>query len=154
MSNAIPKVTIIILHFDNVRLLAECLKSCQNVKYPNYEIIIVQNGLKSELSLSSMRRISEHVSEIINLPENVGYARANNLGIIKALDHGADYILLLNDDMVVSPKTHMHTLTQGVEVFYEYTKDAFESEFSQVFEIQSAEPLKNFQRILYLMKKR
>jgi len=102
MPHLSPKVSIVILHFDNIRILTECLKSCQNIAYPNYEIIIVQNGLKSKLNLNSMRRISERVSEIISLPENIGYARANNRGIKKALEHEADYVLLLNDDTVVS----------------------------------------------------
>ncbi len=114
MINCYPKVSIIIAHFDNLPVLLDCLKSCQNVTYPNYEIIIVQNGLRSELSLTSMRGLSERVSKIINLPENIGYACANNLGVIKALDRGADYILLLNDDTIVS-STFLYILIEEAE---------------------------------------
>jgi GT2 family glycosyltransferase len=35
--------------------------------------------------------------------ENLGYAGGNNVGIQYALDRGADYVLLLNDDAVVAP---------------------------------------------------
>ena len=103
ISNTTPKVAIIILHFENVGLLRECLKSCQEIVYPNYEITIVKNGDRSDLSLSAMQEIADRVATIISLPENVGYARANNHGIQQALSTGANCILLMNDDTVVSP---------------------------------------------------
>ena len=39
----------------------------------------------------------------IDTQGNLGYARGNNIGICDALTRGAEYILLLNDDTVVSP---------------------------------------------------
>jgi len=98
-----PKISIIIVHLDNQLALVDCLKSCQKILYPNYEIIIVKNGSKSQLSLTALQGFAERVSMIINSAENVGYARGNNLGIQKALTHNANYILLLNDDTIVPP---------------------------------------------------
>jgi GT2 family glycosyltransferase len=103
MPNHIPKVVIIILHFDSRDTLTECLRSCQRISHPNHEIIIVKTGLRSNLRLASMQDIASSVSKIINTKENVGYARGNNLGIQDALSHKADYVLLLNDDTIVSP---------------------------------------------------
>ena len=71
--------------------------------YPNYEIILVSNGAKSPIHRTALQGITDRISTIINNSENVGYARANNLGITEALKGQADYILLLNDDTVVSP---------------------------------------------------
>lgn len=103
MGSFSPKISIIIVHLDNQLALVDCLKSCQKILYPNYEIIIVKNGSKSQLSLTVLQGFAERVSMIINSAENVGYARGNNLGIQKALTHNANYILLLNDDTIVSP---------------------------------------------------
>jgi GT2 family glycosyltransferase len=103
MGSFSPKISIIIVHLDNQLALVECLKSCQKILYPNYEIIIVKNGSKSQLSLTALQGFAERVSMIINSTENVGYARGNNLGIRKALTYNANYILLLNDDTIVSP---------------------------------------------------
>jgi GT2 family glycosyltransferase len=50
-----------------------------------------------------MQKHCGHIAGIINQPENIGYARANNLGIKKALRDGAHYVLLLNDDTTTSP---------------------------------------------------
>jgi len=103
MNHSNPKVSIIIVHFNNMAVLIDCLKSCNNISYPNYEIVIVKNGSKSQLSLTALQGFDERVSMIINSTENVGYACANNLGIRKALTYNANYILLLNDDKIVSP---------------------------------------------------
>ena len=103
MSGINPKVLVIILHMDNQADLSECLISFQEVLYPAFDIVIVKNGSRSELSLKAMQDLCKRVSRIINNPANVGYARGNNLGIREALASQADYILLLNDDTVVSP---------------------------------------------------
>jgi GT2 family glycosyltransferase len=103
MPDTTPKVSVIILHLENVGLLTECLKSFQDIIYPNYEIIIVKNGDRSDLTLSAMQEIADRVATIIDLPENVGYACANNHGIQQAISTGADCILLMNDDTTVSP---------------------------------------------------
>jgi len=42
---------------------------------------------------------------IIELDENTGFGGASNLGLQRALDEGADYILLLNQDVVLSGDT-------------------------------------------------
>jgi len=98
-----PKVSIIILHFEDLELLAECLRSCNHISYLNYDIIIVQNGSTSILSIIKMQELNKHVSALLQFSENNGYARGNNLGIKKALEQKADYILLLNDDTIVAP---------------------------------------------------
>jgi GT2 family glycosyltransferase len=103
MLSTIPKVSIVILHFDDLNLLTECLRSCQNIRYPNYEIIIIKNGNGSNLALSATQELADSVTKIIYLQENVGYARGNNYGIQEALEHGAHYVLLLNDDTTISP---------------------------------------------------
>jgi hypothetical protein len=41
--------------------------------------------------------------QVISLPENRGYAGNNNIGIRAALERGADWIFLLNEDVVLDP---------------------------------------------------
>jgi GT2 family glycosyltransferase len=103
MPDLSPKVSIIIVHLDNQTALFDCLRSCQKISYPNYEIIIVTNGSNSQLTLALLQGFDEHVSMIVGSAENKGYARGNNLGIKEALAHDARYIVLLNDDTIVSP---------------------------------------------------
>lgn len=103
MNQSEPKVSIIILHLNDQSALRACLRSCQSIQYSNYEIIIVENGSCVPLDLDELKGLAGHVSQIIKSPVNVGYAKGNNLGIRAALDHGSDYVMLLNDDTEVAP---------------------------------------------------
>jgi hypothetical protein len=74
------------------------LQSLRQISYPNIEIIIVDNALKTE----SVDLLKDQFPEIILIKsdENIGFAGGNNLGIIKSKDK---YLLLLNNDTIVDP---------------------------------------------------
>jgi len=96
-----PKVSVIVLNLNNHKDTQDCLKSIQRVEYPNFDVIVVDNG-SSDDSCSRLR--SEFPdTELLASKENLGFAGGNNLGIEYALQHGAAYILLLNNDTVVDP---------------------------------------------------
>jgi GT2 family glycosyltransferase len=98
-----PKVSIIIVHLKDVTNLIDCLGSLNKIIYPNFEIVIVHNGSKSTALTTQLDSVNKYIKGIINTKFNLGYARANNIGIKEAIRGGTDYILLLNDDTVVSP---------------------------------------------------
>lgn len=139
-------LTIIILNWNGWNDTIECLESLYQINYPNYNVIVVDNGSEDEsikkikdycngdievksdffeynpknkpirlfklhekelimnntinneyLSLSSNRKLI-----LINNDRNYGYAKGNNIGIKFSLDNlKPDYILLLNNDVVV-----------------------------------------------------
>ncbi len=94
-----PKVFIVIVDFNNPGDTRQCLASLEKVDYPNFETIVVDNGSREKFFVSGLKL----KLEIIHLPENLGFAAGNNLGIKRALKNGADYVLLLNNDTLVSP---------------------------------------------------
>lgn len=97
------KVAIVIVSFNNPDYLRMCLDSiAEKSDYPNYDVIIVDNGSDQSL-IDEVATRCEHDSRLrlIAAGENLGFARANNLGIEAAGD--ADHIVLLNDDTVVTP---------------------------------------------------
>lgn len=105
MSN--PKVSIIILNWNGWQDTLECLDSLLEITYQNYEVIVVDNGSTNE-SLAKLKVKNEKLKvdgksfEIIENRENLGFAGGNNVGIKYALENGADYVLLLNNDTLVS----------------------------------------------------
>jgi GT2 family glycosyltransferase len=101
MSFMSPRVSIIILNWNGWRDTVECVESSLKVTYPNYEILIVDNGSTDE-SVAELRARFPKVP-MLCLPENRYYAGGNNAGIRHALAAGADYIMLLNNDTVVHP---------------------------------------------------
>jgi hypothetical protein len=91
-----PKVFIIILNWNNWPDTLECLESLKNNDYPNYQVVIVDNGSKEKPEAPS-----PDIKVIYN-KENLGFSGGNNVGIKYALEQGADYVLLLNNDTIVS----------------------------------------------------
>ena len=96
------KVAIIILNWNGKEDTIECLESLKHITYPNYEILLVDNG-STDGSVECFRERYPGM-EIIENGENLGFAEGNNVGIRRAMDEGVDYVLLLNNDTVVDPK--------------------------------------------------
>lgn len=94
-----PKVFIIILNYNTINDTLECIKSLKNIHYSNYEIVVVDNSEAIDCYNSLKLKFSEY--KIIRADQNLGYANGNNIGIKYALDNGADYICVLNNDVVV-----------------------------------------------------
>jgi len=92
-------VTIIILNWNGLADTLECLESLADLDYPAYEVVVVDNG-SMDGSVEAIRGCFPQVTLIEN-SENMGFAEGNNVGTRRALEHGADYVLLLNNDTVV-----------------------------------------------------
>lgn len=93
------KVAVVVLNWNGYDDTVQCIRSLQEVSYSGLEIIIVDNG-STDGSASELSKLFPDVT-IVRLPTNLGYAGGNNAGIQKALEEGADFILVLNNDVVV-----------------------------------------------------
>lgn len=98
-TDAWPTVAIVVLTWENYEEVRDCLTSLRSVSYPDYQVIVVDNGSQDN-SVDSLQREFDWVEFVCN-DENLGFARGNNTGIRYALDTDADYVLLLNDDTIV-----------------------------------------------------
>ncbi len=94
-----PLVYIVIVNYNGKDLLRRCLDSLKRTYYKNYRIIVIDNG-SIDGSVEMIHNLYPYV-ELIALRRNVGYARANNYGIVKALRRGAKYIVLMNNDIEI-----------------------------------------------------
>lgn len=97
-----PKVFIIILNWNQLNDTCVCLDSLKKIAYPNYQIVVVDNGSQDN-SLKTIKKKYPMVKIIAN-SSNLGFVRANNQGIKLALQSKADYILILNNDTIVHPQ--------------------------------------------------
>ncbi|MGQ9768597.1 MAG: glycosyltransferase family 2 protein [Anaerolineae bacterium] len=105
-----PHVTIIILTWNNAPDTLACLESVLQSDYPNYQVLVVDNGSTDDSVAQIRRRFPD--TDVLQNGENLGYAEGNNRGIERALAGGADYVLVLNNDTVVAPDM----LTRLIEV--------------------------------------
>ena len=95
----LPRLTIIILNWNGKKDTLECLLSLQNLNYANFNIIVADNGSTDD----SVRIIHAEYpgAFIFENGTNLGFAEGNNRAIRHALEHGADAVVLLNNDVVV-----------------------------------------------------
>jgi len=98
-----PLVYIVLLNWNGWRDTTECVESCKKLTYPNFCIIIVDNGSIDGSEALLRERFPD--IELVQTGANLGFAGGNNAGIRQALEQGADYVWLLNNDTVVSPNT-------------------------------------------------
>lgn len=94
-----PKIAIIVLNWNGKKDTLECLSSLQKISYPDYEVIVIDNGSHDDSVLAIERAFPS--IEVIKTHENLGFAEGNNVGIRHALAKGADLFFLLNNDTVV-----------------------------------------------------
>jgi len=98
---SMPRVMIIVLNWNGKDDTLACLESLQQVTYPNFEVLIVDNGSGDDSVAAIRTRFPQQL--LIETGENLGYAGGNNVGLRHALAQGADYCLLLNNDTQVAP---------------------------------------------------
>lgn len=88
----------VILNYNNYEDTAQCIKSV--MKNRKYNIVVVDNNSPDK----SGERIKKEFSQCncILLNNNNGYAAGNNVGIKYALNNGAKYVCVLNNDVVLT----------------------------------------------------
>lgn len=96
-----PHVAVVVLSWNGRDDTLECLRSLGELRWECLTAIVVDNG-STDGTLEAVRTGFPHV-RAIRSEENVGFAEGNNIGIRTALEAGADYVLILNNDTVVDP---------------------------------------------------
>ena len=94
-------VYIIVLNYKNLEDTIACIASLRNITYKKYHIVVVDNDSQD----GSYEYLKEHEKDccILQSGENRGYAAGNNIGIRYALEQGADYVCILNNDVEAEP---------------------------------------------------
>jgi GT2 family glycosyltransferase len=101
-----PEVAIIVLNWNNYEDTAECLESLKQINYPNYRVIVVDNG-SSDGSPDKLQDEFEWCEFIFN-DRNLGFSAGCNTGIRSVNSSAVKYVFLLNNDAVVRKNTLIH----------------------------------------------
>lgn len=88
------KTHIVIVTYNGMAWLKKCLDSCNG-----HQIIIVDNNSKDE-TISFIENNYPKV-KLFKQTSNLGFGKANNLGISYALSQGAEHVFLLNQDAYI-----------------------------------------------------
>ncbi|MGA2968106.1 MAG: glycosyltransferase family 2 protein [Candidatus Levyibacteriota bacterium] len=109
-------LSIIIVSYNTKEFLNGCLESIyQTTKNINFEVIVVDNA-SSDGTVKALRKLKNENLNLIENKKNLGFSKANNLGVKKA---SGRYLLFLNPDIVVHPET-----LQGMVQFMDQHQDS------------------------------
>ncbi len=95
------KICIIIVNWNGKDDTLRCLSSIKGIDTRGYSLstIVVDNGSTND-SVAVIKKKHPWVT-LIETKKNLGFTGGNNVGITHAMEHGADYIWLLNNDTIV-----------------------------------------------------
>lgn len=107
----------IILHYKNLKDTLECIESIKKIK-GIYKIIVVDNNSTNE---SEGRIIKKSSDDFIRLDENMGFAKANNIGCNYAIKkYKPEFLIVSNNDINIDDNDFL------MKVENIYKKDNFD----------------------------
>src|SRR5258708_2254210 len=106
-----PKVAIVVLNTNHKADTLGCLLTIERNTYVNRTVIVLDNASTD----GSVQAIEENFpwALIVPLTKNLGYAGNNNAGIQLALEQGADWVLVLNEDTLLDPECLAQLVAAG-----------------------------------------
>lgn len=107
-----PTVWAVVLNWNRPEDTRLCVQSLRASDYPAVSILVVDNGSDAEKYEELLRTVTD--VEILVSETNLGFAMGNNLGIQYAVQLGAAYVLLLNNDTIVDAAM-IRTLVEAME---------------------------------------
>jgi GT2 family glycosyltransferase len=104
------RVAVVVLNWNGWRDTQACIASLQNLNYPNFDLIVVDNGSTD----GSQNHIEAHFPgiNVLQTGANLGFGGGCNAGIRQALERRVDYVWLINSDATVDA----NALTELVRV--------------------------------------
>lgn len=103
------EVYTIIVTFNGQKWIRKCLESLNQSNYIT-KIIVVDNN-SSDQTLSIIADFNNII--LLKQEQNLGFGKANNIGIQKAIELGAEYIFLLNQDTFIYNDTIKNLITEA-----------------------------------------
>jgi GT2 family glycosyltransferase len=98
-----PHIGVVVVNWNREADTLRCLAALLVSDYEDFEVVVVDNA-STDGSAEAICRAYPALALVRN-PENAGFAGGNNVGIGHALERGAEYVFLLNNDAVVEPAT-------------------------------------------------
>lgn len=139
-SNISEGISILVPAYNEELVIADTIKSLKNLDYPNFEVIIIDDGSTDETSNRARILTNDDIRFRIFKCDNGGKARALNLGILKS-NH--EFLFCMDADSQISPQS----LNSGMRHFQDPAVGAVAG---AVHVLNSNKILGRFQSLEYL----
>lgn len=102
-SNPPISVWVILLNWNGLEDTLACLESLERVDRSGLDLHILLVDNHSEQDPGPIVAARHPAVEVVRMGQNLGFTGGNNYGMRRALEAGAAYVLLLNNDTLVDP---------------------------------------------------
>ena len=101
-NEAVMKILVIIVSYNFERWINRCLGSLRNSSYPA-DIMVVDNGSNDQTTDIIEKEYPE--VRLVKTGQNLGFGKANNIGMKVAMNEGYNCVFLLNQDAWIGTET-------------------------------------------------
>jgi len=91
-------IAVVVLNWNRFEDTVQCIESLQSAEYATLQIILVDNASTDGSAEKLAKKFPE--LKLVRCPKNGGYAAGNNAGIRVAMELGAEYVMVVNNDVV------------------------------------------------------
>jgi GT2 family glycosyltransferase len=108
------RLLIVVLNYNGIDDTVACLDSLSCQTSTDFAVLVIDNGSRDD----DLSRIAVRfpLVEVIALPDNLGWAGGNNVGMRLALERGFRHVCLLNNDTVLDPRAIEALLAAAAEL--------------------------------------
>ncbi len=113
MSHFFPSVSIVIVNFNGKALLKRCLLTLLGTDYPNYDVVVVDNGSTDGTLAEMVTSFGTYsLFKFVQNNKNLGHAAGCNIG---ARMTDGNYIVFLDSDIEFDSKNWLSELVKVME---------------------------------------
>ena len=111
-----PHIKILVLNWNGLGVIENCLKSISEINYSNYSVCIIDNNSNDE-SVYFVKNNYKHFNLIKN-KSNLGYSKGYNVAFDEFKDDNSiDYYFILNNDTIISDSNILNDLILNADNF-------------------------------------
>jgi len=96
-----PNIFITLINYNSKENMLSCLKSLEDIDVDKLTLNVVVIDNASTETFRTDKAYRKFKLKLIRSEENLGFSGGHNFGIRYALDKGADYVVVLNDDIIL-----------------------------------------------------
>jgi len=101
---------IVILNYNQAKMTLKCVNSVLAQSYSPIEIVVVDNH-SDESDFEYLSRVLPAEAKLLRTDSNLGYARGNNAGVKMETGSCPEYIMILNNDVLLNDVRTCEKLT-------------------------------------------
>lgn len=132
-------IYVIVVTYNGEKWIEKCINSVL-ASDADFRLIIIDNG-STDNTISIIQSFDSNLIELIQTGENLGFGKANNIGIKKAIENNIPFVYLLNQDayiqhntlsqlIVISRKFKEYGILSPIQMNHDYSKLDFNFEYN------------------------